>query len=496
MIKSPRIILLTAGAVAAVVLLLFLASGFFTTSSERVLSGVKAGGIDLQGCNKEEGLQKLAGLEKDLKSRRIVMRYKDNSWPLLLSEAGLNLNKEKVMESALSIGRRGSILLRWEERSNLKTGGLNVALDIGFEQERLTQRVKEMTAKVTREPQDAVFKINSDDSVTVMPAEDGTSVDIEKLTADITDIISSGKDGEVLLSLIKVEPTRSTASMQAMGVNGFLGGFTTWFDSSKAGRSYNVSVAARALDELLVPPGQEVSFNEVVGPRSTEAGYKTAPEIVNNELVDGIGGGVCQVSTTLYNSVLMADLDVVERVNHSLPVSYIPIGRDATVVDNAIDFIFRNNTDSYLYFKSIIGNGSLTINIYGNSQFKKDVVINSWVTQVIEPNVVYETDPNLPKGEEIVKREGAKGFKAAAVRVIMKDGVVLKRETLPSSDYSPVNKVVAVGEMEAGPQLAPSIPPSSKPSGTVVTPGKPDSPAPPAVGNSINPAIPGVRAGS
>ena len=495
MISFKRMILLAA--VAAVVLFLFIGSGFFTTSSERVLPGVRAADLDLGGSDKEEGLQKLAGLEKDLKSRRIALRCKDDSWPLLLSEAGLSLDEEKVMESALSIGRRGSILHRWEERNSLKAGGLNVALVVGFDREKLTQRVNELTAKVTWKPRDAAFNINSDESVTVVPAVDGTSVDIEKLASDITGVISSGKNGEVILSLVRTEPARSTASMQAMGINKLLGGFTTWFDPSKVGRSYNVSVAARALDELLVLPGREVSFNGVVGPRSTEAGYKTAPEIVNNELVDGIGGGVCQVSTTLYNSVLLADLEVVERVNHSLPVSYVPIGRDATVVDNAIDFMFRNNTDSYLYIKSVVGNGSLTIKIYGNDRDKKDVVINSWVTREIESQVVYETDPNLPKGEEIVKREGAKGYQAAAVRVVMKDGVVLKREPLPASDYSPINKVIAVGTKEVGPQIAPSSATgSSRPPGTAETPGKPGSAAPAAGRNSADSAISGVRPGA
>jgi len=246
-----------------------------------------------------------------------------------------------------------------------------------------------------------------------------------------------------------------------MNVKGLLGSYTTRFDPSMTSRTYNVSVAAKAFDEMLVLPGHEVSFNKVVGPRSSEAGYKNAPVIVNNEFVDGLGGGVCQVSTTLYNAVLLANLDIVKRTCHSLPVSYVPIGRDATVVYDTVDLVFRNNTDSYLYLKTYIGSGQLTVKIYGNTDYKRDVTINTRITQEIEPQIIYETDPNLPLGEEVVKQEGSKGFRVAAERIVKKNGVVEKKEALPSSYYSPVNKIIAVGSMEQElPQIAPSTPAS------------------------------------
>ncbi|MEG3071375.1 MAG: VanW family protein [Candidatus Syntrophopropionicum ammoniitolerans] len=132
--------------------------------------------------------------------------------------------------------------------------------------------------------------------------------------------------------------------------------------------------------------------------------------IVNNELVDGLGGGVCQVSTTLYNSVLLANLEIVERYNHSMPISYVPIGRDATVVYDALDFKFSNNTADYLYLKSYIGSGQITINIYGNTTYKKDVRVEAYVTRELDYNLVYEDDPNLPEGTEVVKKEGRQRF--------------------------------------------------------------------------------------
>ncbi|BAF59248.1 Uncharacterized vancomycin resistance protein [Pelotomaculum thermopropionicum SI] len=458
-VKITRIIYGLLIAAAVVIPLVLFSSGFFAAVSKRVLPGIEVMGISLEGLNKAEGLARLAELEKELRATRVLLRYQEDSWPLLLNEVGFNLNEEEIMEAALSAGRSGPLLQRWQERKRFKKTGLSLKPVIEFDREKLAGRVNELAAKIIVKPRDASFQINSDDTVTIIPGSNGIGVDLGKLEEDIINVLSEGKKREVNLSLTTVPPARSTELLESMGVKGLLASYTTSFDPSKTSRTYNISVAAKAFDELLIRPGHEVSFNKVVGPRSSEAGYKTAPIIVNNEFVDGLGGGVCQVSTTLYNCVLLANLDIIERSNHSIPVSYVPIGRDATVVYDAIDFKFRNNTGDYLYVKSYVSNGHITFKMYGNTAYKRDVSVNTWIVKEIEPKTVYETDPNLPKGEQVVKQEGSKGFIVAAERVVRKNGVVEKREMLPSSDYSPVNKIIAVGVMErAVPQIAPSTP--------------------------------------
>ncbi len=450
--------------IAAVIIppLVLFGSGFFPFYSGKVLPGIEVMGVELGGLNRAEGMERLTELEKNLRATRVYLHYQDLSESLLLNEAGINLNKEAVMEDALNTGRQGTVIQRWQDSKQRKEAGLSVQPVIEFDREKLARKIKELAGEVIVKPQDAAFKINNDDTVTIIPGKNGTDVDLDRLEKDIMAVLGREKP-QVTLSMIEVPPDRSTAMVESMGINGFLNGYTTRFDPSQTSRTYNIRVAAQAFDELLVKPGHEVSFNDVVGPRSSEAGYKSAPVIVNNELVDGLGGGVCQVSTTLYNSVLLANLEITTRANHSLPVSYVPIGRDATVVYGAIDLKFRNNTDSYLYIKSYVQGRQLTFKIYGNNAYKRDVTINSWITGEIEPKVVYENDPNLPKGEQVVKQEGAKGFNTSAERVIRSNGVVEKREALPVSNYSPVNKVIAVGTAEhVPPQIAPSTPSSTE----------------------------------
>jgi len=482
-VKRTRIIYCSIIVAMLITPLVFFSSGFFSSSSEKVLPGVEVMGIELQGLNKSEGITKLTELEKNLRATRVTLRYRDQSWPLLLNEVGFELDEDVVMEAALHAGRNGSLIKQWRERKQMKQNGKVIPLAVEFDQERLSQRTKELTRGITVEPSDANFIIDENDNVSVLPGKDGTGIDIEKLKSDLTSVIVEAKRPEVELAMIAVPPARSTALVESMGINGLLAGYYTWFDPGKVSRTYNIKVAARAFDEQLIRPEHEVSFNKVVGPRSSEAGYKTAPVIINNEFVDGLGGGVCQVSTTLYNCVLLAGLEIVERSNHSLPVSYVPIGRDATVVYDGIDLKFRNNTGDYIYIKSFVSGGQIGFKIYGNTAYKKDVRVNSWITQEIEPEVVYENDPNLRKGEQVVKQEGAKGFKVSAERLFFSNGVVEKREYLPSSEYSPVNKVIAVGTMEqASPQITPSTPPPpagwpNKPAGNQGSQGDANQPA-------------------
>lgn len=457
-LKTTRIAVSLLLATAVIILMFFLTSGFFSTSAEKVLPGVEVLNVKLGGLNRPEGTARLQDLEKSLRAKRVALRFEDRSWQLILNETGFDLDEEAIMDAALSAGRHGSIYQRWLERKRFNKTRLPLLPVTTFDRDRLEGRVNELCAGILVQPRDASFTIDRNELVSVIPGKNGVGVDYDLLEKDLTAVLTS-EQPVVTLVTIDQAPARTTAFLESMNVKGLLGGYTTKFDPGKTSRTYNVSVAAQALDKMLILPGHEISFNKVVGPRSSEAGYKNAPVIVNNEFVDGLGGGVCQVSTTLYNAVLLANLHIVKRSSHSLPVSYVPIGRDATVVYDTVDLTFRNNTDSYLYLKTGVTGGQLTIKIYGNTDYKRDVTVNTWITEEIEPQVIYETDPNLPLGEEVVKQEGSKGFKTAAERIVKKNGVVEKKETIPSSNYSPVNKIIAVGSMEQDlPQIAPSKP--------------------------------------
>ncbi len=417
-------------------------------STDRVMPNVHAGNLDLGGVSREQGVLKLLEFEDQLKEKNVNLTVQNTSRNLPLKSIDVDINEQAVMDRALQVGHTGPIWQRWNERVRVRNEIIRIPLAVNLDRKKLKVKVNSLLSDVTSAPVDASFRITPDDSIEIIPGQKGHQVDHEALYEKLLMLVTHGVEPyEAEVAMVDIEPTHTVESIKSMGLKGLLSSYSTNFNPNQVGRTYNVRVAAAALDGLMVSPGEEVSFNKVVGPRSTEAGYKNAKIILNNEFVDGLGGGVCQVSSTLYNAVLLANLEVTERDNHSLPVGYVPVGRDATVAFNYLDFRFKNNQDSYVLIKSKADNNSLTFKIYGNTDNKKDVTIKSWVVRVLEPEVIYEKDPNLAKGEQIIKQEGIRGYKAAGELIISQNGEQTHKP-LPESLYRARNEIIAVGTKE------------------------------------------------
>ena len=431
-----------------IVLLLFtFFPDFFNFSfiPQKVVSGVKTRGIDLSGLNWQEGLDKLHTLEAEIQKTKITLQFENKTYKLPVNISGVSLDKQAMMKHAMLVGHRGSLFSRWSEQRHIKNEGMEIPVKVHINNDILEKALIDITSDITISPRDATIKVNADNEIEIIPSISGLKADPVQTCMKMISILETGQKEEINLKLVSVDPEHSTREIDAMGINTLLSAYRTEFQYDNIPRAYNIGVAASALDGILVPPDKIISFNEIVGPRSTEAGYKDAGVIFNNELVQAPGGGVCQVSTTLYNSVLLAGLEVVERTNHSLPVSYVPIGRDATVVYETVDFKFRNNTKKYIYLKTITEESSLTVKVFGNNEYKRDVELQTWITGTMEPETVYESDVNLKKGQITVKQEGSKGYYAEGIRVIYNKGIVEAKKTLPQSKYKPVNKIITVG---------------------------------------------------
>ncbi|MGQ9531407.1 MAG: VanW family protein [Desulfotomaculales bacterium] len=431
----------------------------------RVLAGVTAGGLDLAGMTLPEGLSRLQQLEESLRRETVTLVYGEHRRSFELAQLDLRLDRTAVMEQALAAGRTGFFPAWYGQRQNLARSGLNIPLRFRIDRERLATLLT-VDPAFYRPAVDARWFIGPGDTVVVVPSREGWRVDADRLERDLFDALNRGCRAPVLgVTLEPVPPRRTTAEVRSLGLSGLLASYTTRFDPEQTNRTYNIAVAADALNGLLVPPGQVVSFNEIVGPRSQEAGYKDAPVILNNALVTGVGGGVCQVSSTLYTCVLLAGLEVLERSNHSLPVDYVPLGLDATVVYGYLDLKFRNNTGSYLYLTTRVTGDTLTVKIYGNASKRKNIRVHSWIEEEIPHGEIEEPDPHLERGRVVVKQEGARGYRVAAER-LTEEGGGWRRERLPASYYPPVDRVVAVGTREPGPTLAPpaaTVPPEAPP---------------------------------
>lgn len=223
-----------------------------------------------------------------------------------------------------------------------------------------------------------------------------------------------------------------------------LAAFRTPLQGSETGRIENITLATAYLDGAEIGPGGVFSFNETVGPREEQRGFVPAPEIYNGEYVMGIGGGVCQVSSTLYNAALLAGLHILERMHHSRPLSYVPLGRDATVSYGELDFSFQNTLPFPVQVRASVRDGHVEIQIWGEDRLPAEVHVETLAAEVIMPELHIETDPSLPFGVEWLADEGLPGWRVEVHR-IMRWSDHTERQIVSLDEYPPRPQIVRVG---------------------------------------------------
>ena len=241
-------------------------------------------------------------------------------------------------------------------------------------------------------------------------------------------------------------PDVTVKDLQSKFATDTLSTYSTSYASSDANRASNVALAASKINGYVLNPRERFSFNQVVGPRTSATGFKVAHVYEGDKVVDGMGGGICQVSSTLYNAVVLADLKIVYRLNHSMPVGYVPRGRDATVSYGTIDFVFENNKKYPVTISATTYNRVLTISIKGVDE-SDGVTIN-----ITTENAGYTpfsttevTDQSLKPGETKIVKQGSNGSIVNSYKVYKKDGQTIKTEFLAKSTYIPVTRVVHKG---------------------------------------------------
>ncbi len=242
--------------------------------------------------------------------------------------------------------------------------------------------------------------------------------------------------------------------------------FTTHFPAYQANRNNNIKVASGKLNGIVLLPGERLSFNETVGERTVKSGFQEAPIYKNGKHDKGIGGGICQVSSTLYNASLFGDLKIVRHHNHSMPVAYVPLGRDATVNFGVIDLVIENNYATPIAVTSEYGHGTLTFRIFGKADPSLSVKIERTGQQDWDQETRFVSDPHLKPGQQTIVEKGSRGHRIRTYRLVYKNGVLQRREPLGESYYAPSTRIVARGP------VAPTAPGSMSP-GTIAPPPAP-----------------------
>ncbi len=399
----------------------------------------------------ENALSDVKDTVKHIIKAPVVLKYRDKKWEIPVTEIADWLDFSKVRE------------------------GQNWGIDVKFDKDKVTGYLEEQTKGIATEPKDAEFKVEGD-KVTIVPSNEGTKVDLDKACSDIFDASKVEDSREVMLATETLKPKLTTEDAGKMGIKEKVSSYSTFFNAGQASRVHNIQTLASSLDGNIVAPNEVFSFNGTIGPRTAEKGYREAPAIINGELVPSLGGGVCQVATTLFNVIFFGGYEVVERHNHSFFISHYPTGRDATVSWDGPDLKFKNNTSAYVLIKTQTTGGSITISFYSTNQNIKVEYTTSGPSNYRPAPTKRVDDPTLPVGVTKIEERGIAGRDASVHRKIYKDGKLIKEDTF-FSKYTPGKSVVRVGTRAAAAPPAPgtTTPTTIKP---VTTPTTVPAPTP------------------
>lgn len=294
--------------------------------------------------------------------------------------------------------------------------------------------------EIYKEPQDAYVTKNP---TKVHPHVNG--VDFKITIEEAQKIIEEDKK-EYTIPLKITIPKKTISNLGEEAFPELLSTYTTRYDASNYNRSNNLSIAASKINGTVLMPGETFSYNKIVGARTIEAGYKEAGAYAGGGVVQSVGGGICQISSTVYNTALLANLEIVDRSNHQFETSYVAASRDATVSWGYLDFKFKNNRTYPIKITASAKNGVAKVSIYGiKEETEYEVVIQSRILSYIPYSVKYIEDSSLAQGKEVVEQSGHNGCKSEAYRILKLNGQVVSKTLLSRDTYDPMQRIVRRG---------------------------------------------------
>ena len=253
----------------------------------------------------------------------------------------------------------------------------------------------------------------------------------------------------VSILILNLQKALTIANLEIDIFPDLLGSFSTRYDSQNKNRENNLNLASAKINEKVIASGGEFSYNSVVGARTIASGYKEAKIYSNGQVVDGIGGGICQISSTLYNAAMFANLDIKERHNHQFITSYVEPGRDATVVYGSKDLKFTNNRSYPIKIISAASDGIVKVSIYGiKEDLEYDVSFDSETISTIPYSTEYEYNSNLEPSSKQVKQLGANGAIVNTYKVVKLNGAIVSRTLISQDTYNALNKVIETGNVD------------------------------------------------
>ena len=481
--------------------------------NNKIINRVYIGDINVSNLSQEEAKEKIETWYKETALSNIELTYNELSENITIEQFDSTINSDELIKKACKIGKSGNIIKDNYEILFTLLFKNKIEMNIQLNNEKLDKKIEEINSKLPDALQKTNYYIEEDNLI-IKKGKKGIQINSEELKKQLNEVIKKEENRKIIIPVNEILPeeiniekiyneikkdaqnayisqeplevhshvngvdfaisleeaknileeqkeeyviplkiTIPEITLNDLGKEAFpqiLGTFSTTYNTSNQNRITNLKLASEKIDGTIILPGETFSYNKVVGERTIAKGYKEAAVYAGGKVVDGIGGGICQLSSTLYNSVLYANLEITSRSNHRFLTSYVTAGRDATVSWGTIDFCFKNTRSYPIKITSEVKNGVVTTSIYGIKEEKEyEVVIESKVTEVIPYSTKYVKDSTLKEDEEEIVQYGANGAKSETYKIVKYNGIVVSREQISSDIYSPLERIVKKGTKKA-----------------------------------------------
>ena len=507
--KKTLTIILICSTVVIIALLFSTMFALCNINNSKIISNISVNGINISKLSKEEAKQQLLDKLSKNAEQNITAKTDDFEYQFQLSQIEIKYDVDKAVEDAYAIGRDGNIFKNNFEIIGCKLKNKNIEIAMTYNEELLNNIVEEIAVKIPNAVVEANYCVE-DNKLTITKGTAGNTINKENFKKEVVERANLEKTTEnsINLEIIKVEPkeididkiynevhkeaqnayytknpfqvyphvdgvdfdieaakemlkedrmeyaidliiTIPEITTNKIGNEAFpdlLSTFSTKYDASNIPRTSNLKLAMKKLNGVVVAPGETFSYNKTLGKRTAEAGYKEAGGFAGGKVVQTLAGGICQISSTLYDAVVYANLDIVERHNHMFLAGYVGAGKDATVVYGAYDFKFKNTRKYPIMIKTTIGSGVAKIDIFGiKEDVEYEVEISTKVLSYTPFKVIREEDSSLAPGKEKVVQNGMNGCKSITYKILKLNGKEVSRTVLSSDTYDAMNKIIKVG---------------------------------------------------
>lgn len=410
-----------------------------------IYPGVYIENVNVSGMTKDKAIDLIKrNYSSQVLDNKINVETPNKTYTIEYSKLDTKYNVDDVVNQALNYGKNLSMISKYKLIK--KPVSKNYKLSFSYDKDKLVTFLNDIEKETNREPVNATLKM-SGGNFNVAADKSGVKLEKDKLQQEISDAIAAGSKSDINEKAVYDTVAASVTADKLSAVNTKIAGFSTEFASrSASARANNIVLATRAINGTVLMPGDVFSFNGIVGKRTADRGYQSAPVIIDDKIDSDFGGGICQVSSTLYNATLRANVKATERVHHTIPSSYVNLGEDATVDYGNIDYKFKNTLSYPMYIEGYTSGGNIYFNIYSNSSLLgKTYDISNEVYSTIQAGTKYIDDPTMPVGQKEVVQNPYTGYKVKVYKKTIQNGNVVSQELVSDDYYRPVDGVIKRG---------------------------------------------------